>query len=144
MFIQTWSRPYTLLFMFWSPFHLRHLQHCSLIFAILPKLNPRSLRLEYKWAAPCTLVYCRMNIVGPSNWVLSREFYNTRGLLFEYRWEKAGQKQRDVFSFNGQTSNLHLVFGLRMSGAIPLFPLYVFMAWKGKSFKLQVRVTVHH
>jgi hypothetical protein len=122
--------------MFWSPFHLRHLQHCSLIFAILPKLNPRCLRLEYKWAAPCTLVYCRMNIVGPSNWVLSREFYNTRGLLFECRREKAGQKEIDSFSFNGWTSNLHLVLGLRISGAILLFPLYAFMAWTWRSFNL--------
>ena len=136
MFIQTWSRPYNSLFMFWSPFHLRHLRHCSLIFAILPKLNPRCLRLEYKWAAPCTLVYCRMNIVGPSNWVLSRELYNTRGLLFLYRREKAGQKEIDVFSFNGWTSNLHLVLGLRMSGAILLFPLCAFMAWTRKSFNL--------
>lgn len=126
--------------MFWSPFHLRHLQHCSLIFAILPKLNPRCLRLEYKWAAPCTLVYCRMNIVGPSNWVLSREFYSTWGLLSGYRRAKTEQKERDVFSFDGWTSNLHLVLGLRMSGVILLFPLYAFMVWTGKSFNLPLHL----
>jgi len=31
----------------------------------------------------------------------------------------------------GQTTRLHLVPRLRMGGAIPLFSLYVFMAWTG-------------
>jgi hypothetical protein len=30
------------------------------------------------------------------------------------------------------TTDLNLVPGLRMSGAIPLLPLYAFMAWTGK------------
>ena len=33
-------------------------------------------------------------------------------------------------------AHLHLVLGLRMSRAIPLLPLYTFMAWTGNSSPL--------
>jgi hypothetical protein len=32
------------------------------------------------------------------------------------------------------TTGLHLVLRLRMSGAMPLLPLYALMAWTGESF----------
>ena len=31
------------------------------------------------------------------------------------------------------TTHLHLVWGLRMSGAVPLLPIYVFIAWTRKN-----------
>jgi hypothetical protein len=32
------------------------------------------------------------------------------------------------------TTDLYLVLRLRMSGAVPLLPLYAFMAWRGITF----------
>jgi hypothetical protein len=37
------------------------------------------------------------------------------------------------------TTHLHLVPRLRMGGVIPQLPIYGFMAWRGKNFKLTAR-----
>jgi hypothetical protein len=50
-------------------------------------------------------------------------------ILREYWVSFLGVKQPGVML----TTDLHPVLKLRMSGAIPLLPLYAFMAWTGET-----------
>jgi hypothetical protein len=86
----------------------------------------------------------RIVILWPIQWEHQKEcsykdqFWDLHSLLFN------GSQDLFTVGYGSQgvklTPNLFIVLRVRMSGAIPLLPLYFFLAWTGETFTFAIYI----
>jgi hypothetical protein len=86
----------------------------------------------------------RIVTLWPIQWEYQKEcsykdqFWDVHSLLFR------GYQDSFTVGYSSQgvkgTPNLSTLLRMRMSGAIPLLPLYAFMAWTGETFTFAIYI----